>query len=57
LSDTVNPVGDPRPVTAEKERDFRPPEAPPEFGQFEELARKLVDVPKEELDKKRKDET
>jgi hypothetical protein len=52
-SKTSNPAGSPKLVFREQEGQ----PVPGEFKRFEDLSRKLVSVPKRELDEKRRDES
>ncbi len=55
MNQNGNPVGNPRvgePRVADEDAPVRPDEQS-EFGRFEELTGKLVQVPKSELDEKR----
>jgi hypothetical protein len=53
MSRTVNPTGNPIPLTNhDAKQSYRPP-SEGEFGNFEKLTGKLLNVSKDELDEKR----
>jgi hypothetical protein len=51
---TENPAGSP---TVRPAKSDGVPKSPEEFSRFESLAGKLVNVPKEEVDEKRREES
>jgi hypothetical protein len=51
--ETVNPAGNPTVTNVRITGDPREPTKPEDFQRFEDLARKLVRVPKAEVDEKR----